>query len=290
MSSISSLCTGTSKMARLLLLLLVAALSGCSHLIFYPHKQHLLDPAKLGVEYESHTFSTEDGLRLHGWLLPAQTDEVKGNILFAHGNAENISTHIGSVWWMPQHGFNVFLFDYRGYGHSEGEPSLDGVMLDFRAALDTFREMDGVAEQGVFVLGQSLGAAVSISALAAMDDHSGIKGIVIEGGMTSLRKLARELLANSWLTWPLQWPLSLTIDDRYRPVDDIAKLDGTPLLIIHSRSDEVIPYHHGEALYAAAAEPKEFWALDNTRHIAALASEENQQQLVAWLIHHAATP
>ncbi len=282
MSSISSGYIGISKM-RLSLAFLVITLTGCTQLIFQPHKPHLNDPAKLGIQVESHYFTTADGLRLHGWLLPAVGDEVKGNILFLHGNAENISTHIGSVWWLPQHGFNVFIFDYRGYGHSEGEPSLDGLITDFNAALKTFIGFEGIREKGVVVFGQSLGAAVTISALTRMPEREMIRGVVIEGSPTSFRDLARELLAKSWLTWPLQWPLALTIDDRYRPVDEIGKLEGKPLLIIHSRSDEVIPFHHGEQLFAAAREPKTFWPIAQVRHIASFVDEQNQLRLIDWL-------
>jgi fermentation-respiration switch protein FrsA (DUF1100 family) len=268
---------------RGLLLLLLLALTGCTQLIFHPYREHLIDPAELGVEVESHYFTTADGLRLHGWLLPAKGEKVAGNILFLHGNAENISTHIGSVWWLPKHGFNVFLFDYRGYGLSQGAPTLDGLMLDFQAALDTFGAIEGVKEQGLVVFGQSLGAAIAISGLARMPQREEIRGLVVEGAMTSFRELGRELLANSWFTWPLQWPLSLAIDDRYRPIDDIAKLKGLPLLIIHSRTDDVIPFHHGEALFKAAAEPKQFWAVQQARHIAAFVDEGNQLRLVDWL-------
>ncbi len=270
---------------RGLLLLTLLALSGCTQLIFQPHKAHLLDPAKLGVEVESHYFTTADGVQLHGWLLPAKGEKVAGNVLFLHGNAENISTHIGSVWWLPKYGFNVFIFDYRGYGLSQGEPSLDGLMLDFHAALDTFRAIEGVKEKGMVVFGQSLGAAITISALARTPQREGLRGVVIEGAMTSFRDLSRELLANSWLTWPLQWPLALTIDDRYRPIDDIARLKGLPLLIVHSRSDEVIPFHHGEALFRAAAEPKQFWTVEEARHISAFIDERNQLRLIDWLKH-----
>ena len=119
---------------RLLLPALLLLISGCTHLIFQPLKPHLIDPAQHGIVAEEHYFTTKDKVRLHGWLLPAQ-GESRGTLLFLHGNAENISTHIRSVWWLPKHGYNVFLFDYRGYGRSEGNPTLDGSLLDLRAAM-----------------------------------------------------------------------------------------------------------------------------------------------------------
>lgn len=265
--------------------LLLLLLSGCTQLIFQPMRPHRNDPAQLGITVEEHSFTTEDGLRLHGWRLPAQ-GELRGTLLLLHGNAENISTHIGSVWWLPQHGYSVYLFDYRGYGQSEGSPSLDGLMLDLRAAMQWVLGSPEARDKGLVVFGQSLGASIAVSGLARMAQREAIRGVVLEGGMTSFRQVARELLANSWLTWLFQWPLSFTIDDRYRPIDDIAKLEGIPLLLIHSRSDAVIPFHHGEELFAAAREPKAFWPLEQGAHIAAFAEEQNQRRLLEWLGRH----
>ena len=115
-------------------LMLCIASTGCSSFFFQPHKQHYRDPGKIGLAFEDVYFPTNDNLKLHGWFLPAQ-GEVKGTVLFLHGNAENISTHIGSVYWLPARGFNVFLPDYRGYGKSEGAPSLAGSMADIESAL-----------------------------------------------------------------------------------------------------------------------------------------------------------
>jgi fermentation-respiration switch protein FrsA (DUF1100 family) len=108
-------------------------LAGCTGLIFQPLSQHLLTPDRLGLAYRDIRFTAADGVSLHGWFLPA-TAPRQGSVLFLHGNAQNISTHIASVAWLPGAGFDVFLFDYRGYGRSAGEPSLDGVHLDFSAA------------------------------------------------------------------------------------------------------------------------------------------------------------
>ena len=85
------------------------------------------------------------------------------------------------------------------------------------------------------------------------------------------------------VTWLFQWPLALLIDDRYRPIDDIGQLKGLPLLLIHSRSDTIIPFHHGERLHGAAQKPKTFWGVENTRHIATFRNEVNQDRLVKWL-------
>ncbi|HKJ87186.1 MAG TPA: alpha/beta fold hydrolase, partial [Gammaproteobacteria bacterium] len=105
---------------RVLLVLLIPLLAGCTSLFFYPDREMVLNPATLGLGFERVAFPSTDGVRLHGWYLPAETERTGGTVLFLHGNAENISNHLRIVDWLPERGFNVFLFDYRGYGRSQG--------------------------------------------------------------------------------------------------------------------------------------------------------------------------
>jgi uncharacterized protein len=133
------------------------------------------------------------------------------------------------------------------------------------------------------VFGQSLGGALAITGLASSPRKDDVRALVVEGGFTGYRALAREKLADFWPTWPLQWPLSMTIDDGYRPVERIGELAPLPVLIIQGEADQVVPAHHGRALFAAAGEPKELWLLPDTGHIQAFASEGNRRRLRAWL-------
>ena len=106
-------------------LLVTLQLGACTSLLFYPQRELVLTPDRVGLAYRDVWFKAADGTRLHGWFLPAGMNVVRGEactVLFLHGNAENISTHIGNVAWLPGKGYNVFLFDYRGYGRSAGEP------------------------------------------------------------------------------------------------------------------------------------------------------------------------
>lgn len=270
-------------MRPLALALLTLLLTGCTSLVFQPSRQALFDPTRVGIHPIDDYFTTADGLRLHAWRLPAE-GKVKGNVILLHGNAQNITTHIGSVYWMPHYGFNVYLFDYRGYGSSQGEPTLPGLQLDFQAALARFDATRG-NDQGIVVFGQSLGSLIAITGLARMTpaQKRDVCGLVVEGAFTSLRSVAREDLAKFWLTWPFQWPLSFTVSDRYRPVDDIAKLKGLPILIVHSHADQVIPFREGQELFAAAQPPKQFWAVDHAKHIEAFNDEKMRERLAAYL-------
>jgi fermentation-respiration switch protein FrsA (DUF1100 family) len=277
---------------RLIAALVLLLLSGCTGYLFQPMQLHVLEPAKLGIPVRDVYFETPDRVRLHGWLLPAKTAKAEGTVLFLHGNAENVSTHIGSVYWLPDYGFNVFMFDYRGYGRSQGKPTLAGLHTDFGAALETLLQMDGIDPERIVVFGQSMGGATTITALAKSRYRSRVRALIVEGAPTTYRSVAREKLSEWWATWLLQWPLSLTINDlhRYRPVDQIASISPTPIVIVHSRTDEVIPFHHGQELYAAAHEPKELWAVEEARHIAVFTTAEQRQRLADYLRKALAAP
>jgi uncharacterized protein len=261
---------------------LALALVGCTGVIFQPMRELVLTPDQIGLDYQEVTFEAEDGVPLHGWFLPARAPR-RGAILFLHGNAQNISTHVANVAWLPAEGFDVLLFDYRGYGRSEGRPSLAGLRLDFEAALATLRARPEVDADRVVVFGQSLGGALAITALATSPHRHQVRALIVEGAFTSYRDLAREKLAGFWLTWPLQVPLGLTIDDRYRPSDAIRELAPMPLLIVHGEADRVVPPDHAIALYEAARPPKELWLVPGAGHIQAFTTAANRAALVAYL-------
>lgn len=261
---------------------LLLAVTGCTNLLFHPMREHVLTPDQLGLAYRDVWFEAEGGVRLHGWFLPAQGDAM-GSVLFLHGNAENISTHIASVAWMPGAGLNVFLIDYRGYGLSEGSPTLDGLHHDIAAAIDKALTLDDVDPDRLVVFGQSMGGALAITALARSPHRHRLHALVVEGAPSSYRGLAREKLAEFWLTWPFQAPLSWTIDDRYKPAEAIASIAPVPVLIIHGEADTIVPPAHGEALFAAAREPKTLWRLPGIYHIQAFILPENRRRLIDYL-------
>jgi fermentation-respiration switch protein FrsA (DUF1100 family) len=271
---------------RTLLLSPCIALTACGGLFFFPQQVLLLTPDRTGLAYRDVRFTASDGIGLHGWYLPADpkaAQEAACTVLFLHGNAENISTHLGSVWWLPARGVNVFLFDYRGYGRSEGSPDIDGLHRDFDAALKTTLEQAKTSPGRIVVFGQSLGGALAVTAVARSAQKERLRGLVIEGAFSGYRAIVRDKLAASWLTWPLQWPLSYTVADDYKPLQAIGGLSPLPVLVVHGQADGIIPPHHAQALYDAARTPKALWLVPGAAHIAVFRSKDYQDRLIDYL-------
>ncbi|HEU0188215.1 MAG TPA: alpha/beta hydrolase, partial [Gallionellaceae bacterium] len=257
-------------------------LTGCTSVFFQPQDKEYLTPDSIGLAYQDVSITDSDGDLLHGWWLPAQ-GKAQGTVLFLHGNAENISTHIASVYWLPAQHYNVFLLDYRGYGVSQGTPSVAGALNDINSAMEHLLQRSDVDPQRIVVFAQSLGGALATYYVAHSPHRENIKALIVESSFASYRQIAREKLASFWMTWPLQWPLSFTIDDRYSPLPAVAKVSPIPLLLIHGDKDAVVPLHHGQALFAAAGQPKEFWLVPGGGHIEAFRHKSHQEKLVQYL-------
>ncbi len=258
---------------------------GCGRAFFYPQRALRLEPSTVGLDFEDVHFVAEDGVRLHGWFLPARErgQAPRATVVFFHGNAENISTHLGAVAWLPAAGFNVFLFDYRGYGRSEDGPSIEGAHLDGMAALREGAARADAQKVPLVVYGQSLGGAIALETVAQAQPSISVRALIVESAFSDYRQIAREKLGSFWLTWPLKWPLSATIPDNRRPVAAAARLRATPLLLVHGDADDVVPVHHGLSLFQASAVDTELWLLPGVRHTEAFQARAMRSGLVEFL-------
>jgi uncharacterized protein len=275
--------TGISSMQHLVTAaLLTTILAGCTQVFFQPGKLEVITPDQLGLAHEEVRFRTDDGLELFGWFLPAH-GKALGTVLFLHGNAENISTHIINIAWMPERRFNVFLFDYRGYGASQGHPTLSGLQLDIDAALRTLLARADVDTKRIIVFGQSLGGSIAVYYVAHSMLRDRISSLVIDSAFSGYASIAREKLASIWLTWPVQWLAALTIDDRFNPLQAVRLVSPIPLLVIQGDRDAIVPLHHAQLLYDAALEPKQLWVVAGAAHIQALHDEIQRDRLVDYL-------
>lgn len=268
-----------------LLAVLAAGLGGCNSLFFQPNRIRYTLPQQFGLRSEDVFFRSTDGTRLTGWFLPAD-GQALATIVYFHGNGANISNHLPVVRWLPAAHYAVFIFDYRGYGVSEGEPTREGVVQDGVAAIRYVRGRADVDPERIVVFGQSLGGAVAISALAAAGTR-GVRALVLEGAFGSYREVARTFMNEHWFTWPFQYPVAwLAISDDLRPYDDLPALAGVPLLVIHSTGDRTVPIENGRRLFEAFPGPdKTFWQVEGLPHIATFIRDGSpwRGRLLDWL-------
>lgn len=247
-----------SEVARLAVLMSLLGLAGCSQLLFYPERGQPFTPAKAHLQYRDLTLVAKDGTQLNAWWLPAKAGvAVKGTVLFLHGNGGNMATQLGGSWWLPEQGYQVLMIDYRGYGLSTGRPKLPDVYEDIEAALDWLDQAPEAQGAPKVLLGQSLGGAMAIHYLA---DHPArlrtFKALVFDGVPASYRDIGQYALSESWLTWPLQVPLSWLVPDGDSAIRSITRLKGVPQLYFHSIDDTIIPVRNGIALYQVAPPPR----------------------------------
>ncbi|KIQ37429.1 alpha/beta hydrolase [Pseudomonas viridiflava] len=240
------------------ILALLLSLAGCSSMLFYPEPGLPFTPDKARLEYRDVNLTAADGTRLHGWWLPAKAGvPVKGTVLHLHGNGGNMSWHLGGSWWLPEQGYQVLMLDYRGYGQSQGEPSLPAIYQDIQAAFDWLKAAPEVQGKPLVVLGQSIGGALAVHYLAEHpEERSRIKALVLDGVPASYRDVARNSLGNSWLTLPFRTPLSWFIPDGDSAVNGLPRMAGTPMLIFHSMDDTLVPLVNGISVYKAAPPPR----------------------------------
>ncbi len=265
-----------------LALFLAFSLAGCTCLFFEPGKQFVYNPEVQRHSPQDVYFQSSDGVTLNGWYFRAR--EEKGTILVCHGNVENISTHTALDLWLIDAGYNLFIFDYRGYGRSEGTPDVKGIHLDAEAALETLLfKLPRKNQDRIIVFGKSLGGAVAVYTVANSPFRDRIKALILDSPFSSYRRIAREKIAVSIIGWPFQYPLSYLVNDDYSPVKYIAKVSPLPIVIIHGNNDPIVPEHHGRILYDAALPPKEFWEVAYHGHVLAQADGETRKKLLDYL-------
>ena len=239
---------------------------GCaSRLLYYPTDRDYGRPSDAGLRYEEVTFPSRDGTRLSGWFVPA-VGMPKGTVLHFHGNAQNMTAHFSFVSWLPREGFNVFVFDYRGYGKSEGRPGRKGVHEDSCAALAYLRSRSDIDTGRILVLGQSLGGANALAAIHS-EGADGIRAVALDSAFYSYRLIVRDTIKHIPVLSLLRWPLSfVVISNAKSPSSTIGQLQPIPVLIFHGTDDPVVPFRHGRLLFERAEEPRTLVTIPSGGH------------------------
>lgn len=255
----------------------VMGTKGGDKLFYAPVKGKGRTPDYYGITYEEVFFRSADETKLNGWFVPARegVEKAKGTIVFSHGNYGKMSNHLGYVDGLITGGYNVFLYDYRGYGLSDGEAEKEGIIADVVAAFRYIKTRKDIDQKKILSVSHSLGGAKSIAALVEYQPQ-GLRGIVVMNTFSSYRKMALKLAGNA---------ANYVVTDTYNPVDLVKKLPKVPLLVIHAENDDLIPCAHGEEIFLAANQPKTMMKCRAGGHNSFLRvnEHENEKNLLKWL-------
>ena len=229
---------------------------GLEKLILYlPERKLEATPLHEGLAYEDVWFSARDGLRLHGWFIPAAG--ARFTVLWFHGNAGNISHRVNNLKYLHRLlGVNVFIFDYRGYGQSEGRflnLSERATYSDGAGAVDYLRGREEVRDTRIVYFGRSLGAAVAVEIARTAPPA----GLILETTFTSIRDMSKVVLP--------YFPIRSLLRTRYETVKKLPEL-YVPLLIVHGDQDEVVPLEQAQRLLEAANPPKRLYTIHGAHH------------------------
>ena len=231
--------------------------------VFFPEPEVVNTPESVGLEYEDVFLKTSDGLTIHGWFLPAPgwAGSNTQTWLWFHGNGGNVGTRVGQLE-LAQNllGVHQFIFDYRGYGRSEGRPTERGTYLDARAALDYLKQRPGINPGRIVYFGHSLGAAIAVELAVAHPPF----GMALIGPFSSIQDMAKVALPIPLAGWMVR--------GHYNSLKRMPRVK-TPLLVLHGELDEIVPHEQGMKLYQAANRPKRFVTLrgashNNVQHVA----------------------
>jgi uncharacterized protein len=238
-------------------------------LLYFPSRTIAQTPAQAGLLYRDLEFATADGERLHGWWVQRRAPAC-GHVLLCHGNAGNVGDRVLHAAVLTAAGFDVLLFDYRGYGRSSGKPGEQGTYRDARAARACLLRQPGVDTARLLYLGESLGGAVALELAIAHPPA----GLVLLSAFTSIRDMGR--------THYRFVPAAL-VPDAYPSLRLVSQLRSA-VLVVHGEDDAIVPVEHGRALFHAAPDPKRLRIVPAAGHndLVSLAGTRVAQEIASW--------
>lgn len=262
--------------------LLLAGCTSLSSLYFFPQTAWVQTPSALGLDYEDVYLTAEDKTSLHAWWLKASVDVPRPDapvVLHLHGNAQNISTHIMSIAWLPKAGVDVVTLDYRGFGASSGSANLPSVLMDVEAAVSWIHNR--FPERKIAILGQSIGGAVSVPFVALAQNKYPIESLVLEGAPFAMDWVARDMMSRTWIGW-IVWPFTWLLPTDWNPEQWAEKMT-VPVMVIHSPDDQIVDVEQGQAMYEAITSEK-CWVDASGRHIGGFREPSVRGKVLMFLV------
>ncbi|MEI7997883.1 MAG: alpha/beta hydrolase [Candidatus Omnitrophota bacterium] len=230
--------------------------------VFFPGKYIDSTPSHAGLSFEDLYLTTVDHIKINAWFVKASSDA--STIIFAHGNAGTMSDRVMRIKFLHDLGFNVLIFDYRGYGRSQGEPTEKGIYLDAQAAYDYLQTRMDINHERIIAYGASLGGVVMID----LATQKRFAALVVESSFTSAADMALRY-------YPLLPSFMLSIK-----LDSLSKINKItiPKLFLHSAEDQTVPFSMGQKLYTKAANPKSFLLIHGGHNDGALMSDTKAKE------------
>lgn len=261
-------------------LLLLLFFSSCTSLFYQPDPYLYAHPKTLGLDYDDLFFYSDDGTRLHSWHLRSKKDiKKKGLVFFFHGNAQNLSSHMMNIHWIVDHGYDVLIWDYRGYGISQGKSSPYGIYRDTRAAYIHAHTIFKNNKYPKFIVySQSLGGNIALRGYEDFKHKEDVSLLVLDSTFMSYQKIAADILRSTWVGTVLSPLAYILVSDQYATTESIKKVT-TPTLVIHGTKDNVVPYKFGKEIFDKLKTNKKwFWTIQDGIHIDVFYSHKKKYQ------------
>jgi alpha-beta hydrolase superfamily lysophospholipase len=283
-----------SRAITVILFLGTIGTSGCTSLLYAPTRGLYVNPHQMKLNFEEIEFHS-DGNVVNGWYFHQKKfAEPRAVILFFHGNGQNRSSNFFALNWVLDQGFDFMIFDYQGYGESDGKPSPEATLHDGVAAIQYIESQMAKSthpDVPLIIFAQSLGGAVAMrtledySTLAQQPLPANIRLLILDSTFLSYRRAAASVLSKHWVTFLFQ-PLSLLVSDSLAPINGLERLPHLPVVVLHGNQDELIDLKLGEDVYEAFSPPKKWILVQGGHHIEAMVekSDEYRNQVLREML------
>lgn len=242
--------------------LVIVLLNSCSSFLYYPNRYLYTQPKKLPFHPSEELIALDQNVTLHGWHFSNEARAEKACVVFFHGNGQNRSAHFVHLYWLVEYGFDFFIFDYPGYGQSNGEPSPKSTV---QAAIAVIERVSQSCNK-IAVYGHSLGGQIAMRAVWELRNKLTPDLLIVDSTFLSYQEVSSKILQKSIITWLFSPLAYILISDSYAIGNKLQDLQNIPLVVIHSKKDEIIPFELGKNVFESAKNDKQFWIKNSGGH------------------------